>query len=305
MSVQIKNLLFAALLAILMTAFEAKADYAGLWSTNAVDVDYQGQKRCMRDAFVAISWNVANFGGNEPQERLRNVARILRHAELAFVLEVSGSRQGPKAAAALQEELSATGSKWRISISDATTPEPAGKNTSERIVALWKSHSVSVGAVNMGLVKNLSGTVAREPYRIEAVSPKLGKVEFFAFHARPENSGALEESILVAKEASSLSRLAVGGSKPDPRVGTVVLGDFNLSKTQLDRLFVPHAFQAGVSGATSLRKDGTNVSKKRDNAYFRNVSVCEAGRIRTDKIFGSDSVKVSDHVPVYLAVQAD
>lgn len=299
------SLLVAALIALVMTAFDAKADYKELWSLGAVDVDFQGKKPCGKDAFVVMSWNVANFGGNESAERIENLAKVLRNAELAFVLEVSGSYQGPKAAAVLQEELSRKGARWRIAVSEATTPEPAGKNTSERVVAYWKSHAVSVGALSAGLVKNLSDSVAREPYRTETISPRIGKVEFYAFHARPENSGALEESILVAKEAAALSRLTERGRTPDSDVGTVVLGDFNLSKQQLDRLFVPHGFQAGVSGATSLRKNGDGVSRKRDNAYFRNVAVCEAGRVRTDKIFGTNSVKVSDHVPVYLAIQAN
>lgn len=305
MSYSTKKWLFAALVAIFMTAFDAKADYKELWSLGAIDPDYVAAKKCGANAFVVVSWNVVNFGGNESPERVESLAKILKHSELAFVLEVSGSHQGPKAAAVLQEELSRKGSKWRIAVSDATTPEPAGKNTSERVVAYWKSHAVSVGALSAGLVKNLSGSVAREPYRIDAISPRLGKVEFFAFHARPENSGALEESILVAKEASALSLLTSGSQKSESDVGTVVLGDFNLSKQQLDRLFVPHGFTAGISGATSLRKNGDGVSRKRDNAYFRNVSVCEAGRIRTDKIFGTASVKVSDHVPVYLAIQAN
>lgn len=300
-----KSWLFAALVAITMTAFDAKADYKELWSLGTIDPDYVAAKKCGPGAFVVISWNVADFGGSERPERIDAITEILRHSELAFVLEVSGSHQGPKAAAVLQDALSRKGSNWRMSVSDATSPEPAGKNTSERIVALWKGHSVSVGAANSGLVSNLSETVAREPFRIEAISPKLGKVEFFAFHARPENSGALEESILVAKEASSLSRLTVTDVKPDPGIGTVVLGDFNLSKTQLDRLFVPHGFRAGVTGATSLRKGGDGLSRKRDNAYFRNASVCEAGRIRTDKVFGTKSVTVSDHVPIYVAFQSE
>lgn len=305
MSINAKNLLLAALVAFVMTAFDAKADYKELWSLGAIDPDYVGAKKCGPDAFVVISWNVANFGGNEPTERIESLAKILRYSELAFVLEVSGSFQGPKAAAVLQEELSRKGARWRIAVSDATTPEPAGKNTSERVVAYWKSHAVSVGASNAGLVKSLSSSIAREPYRIETISQRLGKVEFYVFHARPENSGALEESTLVAKEAATSRRLSEEDGKSGSRVGTVVLGDFNLSKDQLDRLFVPIGFQAGVSGATSLRKKGDGLSKKRDNAYFRNVSVCEAGRIRTDKIFGTDSVKVSDHIPVYIAVQAN
>lgn len=305
MSVQAKNLLLAAFVALVMTAFDAKADYKGLWSLGAVDADYSAAKKCRADALVVVSWNVADFGGNESPERIDAIAEILRHSELAFVLEVSGSHQGPKAAAVLQDALSRKGSKWRMSVSDATSPEPAGKNTSERIVAFWKGHSVSIGATNSRLVSNLSGTVAREPYRIEAISPKLGKVEFFAFHARPENSGALEESMLVAKEAAALSRLAGGNAQPDPTIGTVVLGDFNLSKTQLDRLFVPHGFHAGITGATSLRKSGDGLSKKRDNAYFRNASVCEAGWIRADKVFGTKSVTVSDHVPIYVAFQSE
>lgn len=292
-----KNWLFAALVALAMTAFDAKADYKELWSLGAIDPDYVAAKKCGPDAFVVISWNVANFGGNEPSERIENLTKILRYSELAFVLEVSGSFQGPKAAAALQEELSRKGARWRIAVSEATTPEPAGKNTSERMVAYWRSYAVSVGALNSGLVSELAPTVAREPYRIEAITPKLGKVEFYSFHARPENSGASEEAALVASYL---------GSKRTPSdIGTVVLGDFNLSKAQLDKAFVPHGFQAGVSGASSLRKNGDGVSRKRDNAYFRNVSVCEAGRVRTDKIFGTDSVKVSDHVPVYLAIQAN
>lgn len=305
MSYTTKNWFFAAFVALAMTAFDAKADYKELWSLGAIDPDYVSVKKCGADAFVVISWNVINFGGDEPIKRIENLAKILRNSELAFVLEVSGSHQGPKAAAALQEELSRKGSAWRMSVSDATTPEPAGKNTSERVVAYWKSHAVSISALSAGLVKNLSSSVAREPYRIEAISSRLGKVEFFAFHARPENSGALEESILVAREASALSLLTSDGRKSGTDIGTVVMGDFNLSKKQLDRLFVPHGFTAGVSGATSLRKNGEGVSRKRDNAYFRNVSVCEAGRIRTDKIFGTASVKVSDHMPVYLAVQAN
>lgn len=292
-----KNWLFAALVALAMTAFDAKADYKELWSLGAIDPDYVAAKKCGPDAFVVVSWNVANFGGNEPAERIENLAKVLRHSELAFVLEVSGSFQGPKAAAMLQEELSRKGARWRIAVSEATTPEPAGKNTSERMVAYWRSYAVSVGALNSGLVSELAPTVAREPYRIEAITPKLGKVEFYSFHARPENSGASEEAALVASYL---------GSKRTPSdIGTVVLGDFNLSKAQLDKAFVPHGFQAGVSGASSLRKNGDGVSRKRDNAYFRNVSVCEAGRVRTDKIFGTDSVKVSDHVPVYLAIQAN
>ena len=291
------SLILAAFIALVMTAFDAKADYKELWSLGAIDPDYVAAKKCGPDAFVVVSWNVANFGGNEPSERIENLTKILRYSELAFVLEVSGSFQGPKAAAALQEELSRKGARWRIAVSEATTPEPAGKNTSERMVAYWKSYAVSVGALNSGLVSELAPTVAREPYRIEAITPKLGKVEFYSFHARPEGSGALEEAALVATHL---------GSKRTPSdIGTVVLGDFNLSKAQLDKAFVPHGFQAGVSGASSLRKNGDGVSRKRDNAYFRNVSVCEAGRIRTDKIFGAKSVTVSDHVPIYLAIQAN
>lgn len=297
MSYSTKKWLFTALVAIVMTAFDAKADYNELWSLGAIDPDYVAAKKCGPDAFVVISWNVANFGGNEPAERIESLAKILRYSELSFVLEVSGSFQGPKAAAMLQEELMRKGARWRIAVSDATTAEPAGKNTSERMVAYWKQHAVSMGALNSGLVSELAPTVAREPYRIEAITSKLGKVEFYSFHARPEGSGATEEAALVAAH--------LGSKRASSEIGTVVLGDFNLSKTQLDKAFVPRGFQAGVSGATSLRKNGDGVSRKRDNAYFRNVSVCEAGRIRTDKIFGTNSVNVSDHVPIYLAIQAN
>lgn len=291
------SLLLAALIALVLTAFDAKADYKELWSLGAIDVDFQGKKPCGKDAFVVMSWNVANFGGNESAERIEAVASVLRYAEIAAVLEVSGSYQGPKAVSLLQDELSRKGAKWRVAISNATTPEPAGKNTSERVAFLWKNHAVSVGAENSALVSGLAGTIAREPYRIEAVGNKIGKMELYGFHARPEGSGAKEEAALLADFLKS--------SPVKTDVATVVMGDFNLGKPQLDKAFVPAGFQAGVSGASSLKKDGSGVSKKRDNAYFRNASVCEAGRIRTDKLFGTKSVMASDHVPVYVVFQPE
>lgn len=291
------SLLLAALIGLVISAFDAKADYGELWSLGTIDVDYQGKKPCGKDAFVAMSWNVADFGGNESAERIEAVANVLRHAEIAAVLEVSGSFQGPKAVSLLQDELSRKGAKWRVAISNATTPEPAGRNTSERVAFLWKNHAASVGASTSRLTNDLSGSIAREPYRIEVIGNKVGKVEFYAFHARPEGSGAKEEAAILAGYLKS--------SNSGSDFATVVMGDFNLGKPQLDKVFVPAGFKAGVSGASSLKKDGSGVSKKRDNAYFRNASVCEAGRIRTDKLFGAKSVMASDHVPVYVVFQPE
>lgn len=283
----------------LSLSFPAWADYGSLWSLVSVDPDYQSAKKCGKDAFVVISWNVSNFGGDEPPKRIEMVSNVLRHAEMAFILEVSASFQGPKAVAVLHDALMRKGAKWQYSVSNPSTPEPAGKHTSERIAFLWKdSPSLKLGANSAELVTAIEKTVAREPITVWAIGRKIGKAELIAFHARPEGSGAHEEGAAIANYARTVT---AGHQKG---VQTVVLGDFNLSKDKLDPLFVPIGFRSGISGATTLRKDGEGLSKKRDNAYFNGEGVCEAGRIRTDKLFGTDSVRASDHLPIYVAFEA-
>lgn len=299
MSCFTKSWLCAALVALIMTGYASlsRADYQKLWSLGAIDPDFT-PRQCGKGALVAVSWNVANFGNEDKKGRLDAVVSVLRHADIVFVLEVSGSFHGPQSAALLQDALSRTEAKWQMKVSDATSAEPAGKNTVERVVVYWRPDRVKIGEINAGLVSALSGTVAREPFRIETVGKNTGKVEFYSFHARPEGSGAIEEAALVANFVHR------NGNVPRD-VGTIVLGDFNLSRSQLDKAFVPYGFQGGISGASSLRKKGDGLSRKRDNAYFRNAPVCESGRVRTDKIFGTDSVRVSDHVPIYVVLETN
>lgn len=171
----------------------------------------------------------------------------------------------------------------------------------ERYAFLWKKHKVSINRDAAHLVKELEGSIDREPYTL-LFTPRQGKpVQVFTIHAVPTTKGPINE-VMALVSASAL--------KDAPRA--LVAGDFNLGPEEMDKPFEAIGYKGHIVGLTSLRRKVNSaqqyLSQQYDNIYSKGVEICSSGVVDfVAKSFGPISdeslaraLKISDHIPVFV-----
>lgn len=237
-----------------------------------------------------ISWNIRDFGQTKSDAEIRQIAQILRDADLAALQEVVAGPGGAQAVARLADELNRTGAKWDYRISDPTSSPPY---KTERYAFLWKTSRVQLIG-RPWLEQNLPETVFREPFmgrfRINGQTILLAN-----FHARRYDENPEEEILLLAR---------LPGLYPSDIV--VIAGDFNASETadafqELYKL----GYRAALRGQkTTLKRscDEGYLNHAIDNIYFpeKKITLLKAEAI--DFVGNCQNLEVargiSDHLPV-------
>lgn len=247
--------------------------------------------------YTFVSWNIANLGKHNTPEQLAHMAKILAHADIVSVQEVTARKGfGAKAVARLADELSRTGAAWDYIVSDATEPASSGV---ERYAFLFKSHVVSINRDEAHLVGALRDPIDREPFT-SLFQIKGGKpVRVFTIHTVPTAKLPIRE--VEALGASDEVRSA-------PRA--FIAGDFNLGRDATDVPLVDAGYAGHIRALTSLKKKldgGRYVGVQYDNIYTKGVHVCTAGVIDfverdfapiTDESLAR-ARELSDHLPVF------
>jgi endonuclease/exonuclease/phosphatase family metal-dependent hydrolase len=239
-----------------------------------------------------ISWNIRDLGRTKSDTEIRQMAEIVREADLVAIQEVVAGYGGAQAVARLADELNRMGAKWDYRISDPTASPPY---KTERYAFLWKTSRVQLVG-RPWLERSLAETVYREPYmgrfRIDGRT-----VLVCNYHARRYDENPEEEIVLLA-------------SLPGLYPGDILLiaGDFNASE---DAAAFNDLYAQGYRPA--LREQKTTLKHKCNDGY-RNHPIDNIyfpfGKIQLEKARAIDFVgacenlenarALSDHLPVEL-----
>ncbi|OGZ05447.1 MAG: hypothetical protein A3C93_01105 [Candidatus Lloydbacteria bacterium RIFCSPHIGHO2_02_FULL_54_17] len=245
-----------------------------------------------------VSWNIANFGRKKTDEEITLMAKVLAHADIVAIQEVTAGKDvGAQAVAKLASALGRTGASWDYIVSDPTQPPSAGV---ERYVFLWKKHMATINRDEAHLVSELQASVDREPYALTFQPKNAPAVKIFTVHAVPTEKEPIYEieALVSAKEIANATR-------------AIVAGDFNLPPNKTDPLFGQIGFAGNVNEHTSLksimRKEG-HTARQYDNVYTKGVTVCKAGAIDFVQMHFApvtqeslrNARRVSDHLPVFV-----
>ncbi len=117
-------------------------------------------------AITIISWNIRDFGHTKDDQDIKNIANLIRNADIVAIQEVVGKHPGgAKAVARLADQLNRMGSKWDYVISDPTNSTSPQK--SERYAYLWKTANIQITGGGPRLLTELAQSVEREPFLIQ------------------------------------------------------------------------------------------------------------------------------------------
>lgn len=247
--------------------------------------------------YTFVSWNIANLGKHNTPSQLAHMAKILAHADIVAVQEVTARKGfGAKAVAALADELSRTGAAWDYIVSDATEPASSGV---ERYAFLFKRHVVSINRDEVHLVGALREPIDREPFT-SLFRIKGGKeVRVFTIHTVPTAKVPIREvqALGTADEVRTAPR-------------AFIAGDFNLDAKETDGVFAEAGYVGHIRTRTSLKKkvdDGRYLAMQYDNIYSKGIHVCTSGIIdfveRSFSPVTDESLararELSDHLPVF------
>ncbi len=248
--------------------------------------------------YTFVSWNIANLGKHNTGEQFTLMAKLLAHADIVAVQEVTARKGfGAKAVAQLAVELSRTGAAWDYIVSDATEPASSGV---ERYAFLFKKHIVSIDHDEAHLVGTLRDPIDREPFT-SLFHLKGGKsVRVFTIHAVPTAKQPIREvtALGLDTEVRSTAR-------------AIIAGDFNLGPDATDAPLRVSGYTGHIRELTSLKKkvdDGKYLLMQYDNIYTKDVHVCRSGTIdyvRNNFAPVTDASltrarELSDHLPVYV-----
>ncbi len=249
-----------------------------------------------------ISWNGGNFGKKKTDEDIALMAKILAHADIIALQEVTaGKNVGAQTVGRLVDALKRMGSDWDYVVSDPTEPPSLEV---ERYAYLIKKHVAAFDRDDAVLVKSLRNPIEREPYTL-LFHPKTGMpFRIFTIHTVPTAKGPIREvsALVEAEEVKKADR-------------AIVAGDFNLGPAKTDPLFTEIGYTGHIHELTSLRlklKNGQYRKEQYDNIYTKGIKVCSSGVIdfvknhfaTGDKSVDQDALdrahRDSDHLPVFI-----
>lgn len=237
-----------------------------------------------------ISWNIRDFGQSKSDAEIRQIAQILRDADLVALQEVVAGPGGAQAVARLADELNRTGAKWDYRVSDPTSSPPY---KTERYAFLWKTSRVQLIG-RPWLEQNLPEMVYREPFmgrfRIGGQTILLTN-----FHARRYDENPEEEIRLLAR---------LPGLYPTDPV--VIAGDFNASETSdaFQELYKLGYRPALRVQKTTLKRscDDGYLNHAIDNIYFPEKKITLLKAEAVDFVGNCQNLEaargISDHLPV-------
>lgn len=243
--------------------------------------------------FTLVSWNIQDFGKTKDDLVIKEIASIVKNADLVAIQEVVAiDPGGAQAVARLADELNRTGSKWDYRISDPTDSPPY---KTERYAFLWKASRVQLLG-RPWLEKGLPETVYREPFMARFRCG--GKTLLVAnFHSRRYDENPGEEIIQLAK----LPKLY-------PSDIILIAGDFNANETNSAfKDMTSQGYEPSLQNQlTTLRRtcESGYLANAIDNIYFPTKSI-NKHRAYSQDFVGScehleEARRLSDHLPVAL-----
>ncbi|MBG6131747.1 endonuclease/exonuclease/phosphatase family metal-dependent hydrolase [Aquimarina sp. EL_43] len=247
---------------------------------------------CQNNTIKLVSWNIRDFGQTKNIDELRQIANLLKGADIIAIQEVVAGYGGAQAVAKLNDILNRKGGKWDYVISDPTH-SPA--YMTERYAYIWKTKNIKIK--NRGrLLKELNTEIDREPLLIDFYSND-NKFTIINFHSRPYGKDPKPEIKALTK--------FVADSLQTP---LLLVGDFNTNEN--DKVFSPikkKGFTSTiVNQKTTLKRScqsGSYLNYVIDNIFYsKNVSKIDGGVIDFVKFCDNleKARKLSDHLPVYL-----
>ena len=239
-----------------------------------------------------LSWNIRDFGQTKDADEIRQIAELIRDADLVAIQEVVAGYGGAQAVARLADELNRMGAKWDYRISD---PTDSPKYKTERYAFLWKTSRVQLVG-RPWLEKALPETVFREPYmgRFKIDNQTILVANY---HARRYDENPAEEIRLLAR-------------LPDlyPRDILFLAGDFNASETDpaFDDLY-RQGFHPALHNQKTTLKQSCNpgyLAHAIDNIYFPKTKITPTNAEAIDFISDCSNLeaarKLSDHLPIKI-----
>lgn len=252
-------------------------------------------------ALNIVSWNIRDFGQSRNDQEIRDIAQVIRHADIVAIQEVVAIHPGgAQAVAKLANELNRMGAKWDYAISDPT--QSTSPHKSERYAFLWKTSKASVTGGGPRLLSELSQYVEREPYMIQfRVKSKI--ITILNYHACTHTKDFPERNEILA-----ISRWLTTNHQDN----IVWAGDMNLEID--DAAFRPilnHGFKNVLNGEkTSLSmscRNGDYLSSAEDNILYKLTDFRFSDFEVLDFVVGGPCeaveekrVSYSDHLPVEL-----
>lgn len=215
------------------------------------------------NALTIVSWNIRDFGQSRTDQEIRDIAQVIRHADIVAIQEVVAIHPGgAQAVERLKDQLNRMGANWDSSISDPT--QSTSSHRSERYAFLWKTSKLTVTGGGPRLLSELTSYVEREPYLIQfRVNSKV--LTILNYHACTHTADFPERSEILAISAWLTT---------NHHDNIVWAGDMNLEID--DAAFRPilnHGFTNLLNGQkTSLKKickDGDYLSSAEDNILYK------------------------------------
>ncbi|MEL6670958.1 MAG: endonuclease/exonuclease/phosphatase family protein [Bacteroidota bacterium] len=248
-----------------------------------------------------LTWNIQDLGRSKDEAEIKEMVKIMRQYDLIAIQEVvAKDPAGARKVAELADLLNRSGNRWDYRISNPTQSPSA--YISERYAFIWKSSLIQ----NLGspyLDQDLARACFREPY-IGKFRLKSHPEPFYVvnFHARKHDQQPEEEIQFFSQYQRRLGSDYV-----------FIAGDFNLDdEHEVWNALKWMGFRPAISQVpTTLKRKCTRQAEyfnyPIDNIFF-DRDVCQrldAGRV--DFVRSCERLElargISDHLPVFLAVQ--
>lgn len=253
-------------------------------------------------SFTLLTWNIQDLGRSKDATEIAAMVEILKDYDLIAIQEVvAKDPAGAQQVAKLVEGLNRKGARWDYRISLPT--QSPSSYISERYALIWKTSRIQL--VNSPYLDRDRATVVnREPF-IGKFKVKGNPKPFFVanFHARRFDEKPEEEIKYLVQYPSFLETDRL-----------FILGDFNLDEQH--KVWIP---LYNLNFAPALNDTPTTLKRKCslsgnyfnhpiDNIYFHTGHFRRLRSDRVDFVGECNKLKVargiSDHLPVYLEVEA-